>query len=198
MLSYYEMKKIKEFSKRNRILIIVFLVIFLTGCTKKPEINMVDPNSKGYFMGIMYVHYKCFIPMEFILTTQEDMRVPWSYETFLGFFGLPLFFADNDEEQMKVFDDYEFYFVIVKGELVEQAPKRIGPYNYFYFGYAIKVDEVVCAKVVDKEFVNCLFDKKFTWKEYENYYLKHPKEILKLCPCKPLKEIERRINWVTL
>ena len=180
----------------KRLLILFLFVIFLNGCTKVPEVNMTNHKGEGYFVGILYSHYKCFIPMEFVLPIHNDMRHPLAYDSFITNFSLRMFFKNNNKTQMKKFSDYDFYFVIVKGEIVDYFPEKSK--SVINTDFYLRIDKVVYSKVVDKDFVNCLFAKRMNVKRL-NYYLKHPKEILKLCPCKPLKKIKKRDkNIVTL
>ena len=181
---------------KNSLFILFLFVFFLNGCTKIPEVNMTNHKGEGYFVGILQPSQEIFIPMEFILALNHNFTT--LTETKYEDFSVGFFFRDKEKKQLKTLSDYEYYFVIVKGEMVDKLPGgnkwALNIIDVFF----LRIDKIVYLRVVDKEFVKCLFNKEISAKQYENYYLKHPKEILKLCPCKPLKEIKKGKHRVFL
>ena len=180
---------------KKKIVVLLIINLLLNGCSKIPETHLIDHKGEGYFCGIIQPTLNAFIPMEFILTIDHDVDylTEWDFEHFAVFF-----FSDNRkiEKKLEKISGYTYYFTIVKGEFVDFFPKNKSTI-LANRSFSLRIDKIVFLKVVDKEFVKCLFNKKISVEDFE-FYRKHPKEILKLCPCKPLKKIKKGDNLVIL
>lgn len=180
---------------KTRILLLFLFVVLLNGCAQKPEMSLFPNERKGYFVGILQPSRQLFFPMGILLVVNHKLNKldGWYYQLF----SIKFFLKNKNDERFKTLYDYEYYFVIVKGEMLEDKIYTIKEGDNFempssIFPIKLKVNEIVYLRPVDKEFVKCLFNKEISGKKYSKYYLKHPKKILKLCPCKPIEKIKKR------
>jgi len=181
-------------------LFLVFLFFFSNSCTKIPEVSMTDHKGEGYFCGILYPQRGMFLPMEFALTMKHPSRFADSF--CIVAFACRVKVKDRflSKQKRKLLDDYDYFFVVVKGQVIYKERKNKNSYfslEIMNVDTWLEIDKFVYMKVVDEDFVKCLLRKEMTFEEYE-FYRKHPKEIFKLCPCKPFRKIEKSKHYVYL
>ena len=171
----------------------MLLIVFLTGCSKIPETHLIDHKGEGYFCGIFKPSAALFFPIEFVLPVRHEIKTLRPYSC--DYLSIPFYFNDNLKKPEIIFK-YDYCFMIVKGEIVDGNPKNLKT-NSPVDSFCLRIDEIVFFKIVDEGFFICLLNKEMTIKRFK-FFVKHPMEILKLCPHKPLEEIKEKKDSVKI